>query len=291
MSHGRPRFSEARVAWICGFVLFLLAAKSIGDHFVSRMPITGNILYDFGVGPILLRGIVVRGVLQAPVQIGELWSIVTWLCLAGTAYLLVHLGRIALGFIRLSNNKAEERDLRPLFLLVLGFAFILALFVPGLPMLYERYYLMALLPVALLLLHSCDWVQKRLAVSVCWGLTASMFCFSIVALQDYMAWNIARWNAATVLQSEYQATPEQIDGGYEYNGWLTSGIFLEGKSSSDRRDYGPKGLWVVDDQYAISMLERENFELLDEVAYYSWLGFEERSILILRRVDSEESTR
>ena len=46
---------------------------------------------------------------------------------------------------------------------------------------------------------------------------------------------------------------------------------------------GPIGWWIVDDAYAVSFLPRDGYSEIGREGYFSWLGFEERQVLMLRR--------
>lgn len=282
----RPEMPNASHA--TGFALlfavgFWLLTRGQG----SRLPYFGNMLYDLGVGPITLRGIVQDGRLANPVRIDELWWVFTAVC--GIGAILMLRNTIAVGIREifvLRTGHAPARRTGGLFLIALASAYILVLIIPGMAVIYDRYLLMCILPIALLLVPKTNPGKRQ------WILGTSVFVmmlgFSVVTLQDYTAWNHARWNAWRVLESEYGATPESIDGGYEFHGWHTSGIFVTEATTPETREYGPKGGWVINDPYAISFVERENFVIVDTVPYYSWLGFEERDILILRRVREDE---
>jgi hypothetical protein len=110
--------------------------------------------------------------------------------------------------------------------------------------------------------------------------------FSACSVQDYLAWNRARWVAVDRLTDRYGADPLQIDGGYEYNGLHTSDVFMKRNNTSDFRNQGPLAWWVLDDTYAISFLPRAGYQELDRVTYFSALGMERRDLLILRKRDA-----
>lgn len=250
-----------------------------------QIPLIGNILYDTGVGPLTLRGIVVDGHLANPVSMGNLWWIPFGLGVLVAVYLVATLARqIIFGALVTDGSQPRhERDPRP-FLALLCCAYITVLIFPGMSVLYDRYFIMPLLPIALLVLCVS---RNRQATRLAWAAVAALYCFSLVGLQDYMAWNRARWEAWSVLEEQYDATPVTTDGGYEFLGWYTSAQFVTETTTPQTRSYGPKGGWLVDDQYAISFIRRDNFRILEHVPYFSWLGFEERSILILERNPEE----
>lgn len=284
----RSLFSSKRV-FFASFAAWLFLAYFVITPSLHRLPITGNMIYDLGVGPILLRGIVDDGVLQAPLRLGAWWWIPTILGLTGAVWLLREMIRVSISTFRKGEDEKESNapDAR-FFLFMLSSAYIGVLFIPGLEVLYDRYFIVALVPIGIFILLTPSNATSRAPLYTAWCVSALMYISSTVCLQDYMAWNRARWAAVDILEQKYGATPEDIDGGYEFNGWLTSDQYLQNKASSAARNYGPKGGWIVHDTYAISFRPRENFNAIDEVPYFSWLGFEERKILILERIAEDE---
>jgi hypothetical protein len=268
---------------------WLFLASLVITPNLHRLPFTGNMIYDFGVGPILLRGIVDNRVHHAPFKLGTLWWIPTLLGLTAALWLSWKMIRITSSTLKKSFPESESNTPDPrFFLFMLTAAYIGVLFIPGLEVLYDRYFIAALIPVGIFILLTITKATNPTRLKIAWSLCAFMYIASVVCLQDYMAWNRARWAAVELLEEKYAATPEDIDGGYEFNGWLTSDRFLKDKASSASRNYGPKGGWIVRDTYAVSFRPRENFNVIHEVPYFSWLGFEQRKILILQRFAEEK---
>jgi hypothetical protein len=249
------------------------------------MPYSNNMLYDFGVGPILLPGIVADGKLHTPVQIGHLWWPITIFGWCTAALLLVELmERAFLSCLHILVRGNQRLDAANLFLFLVGLALSLGFFLPGLDIIYDRYYVMSLLPVGLLFAQSVSRDFSSRFSKVALVSTFILISFSTICLQDYMAWNGARWDALATLRQAYAATPDEIDGGYEFNGLYNSAALID--DEDPRRYYGPKGGWVIDDRYAVSIRPRENFETIERVGYFSWLGMCYQDILIQRRIDN-----
>jgi len=276
--------------WLRFVVLILMAAWALDWHEGRHMPYIGNMLFDLGVGPMLLRGIVVGYKIEAPMQIGSLWWGITVLGLLGAAALV--LKKITSGYsvfktTRHPLSKIGIQEHQQLFVYLMAIASVLVLFNPGLPALYDRYFVMAVTPWCILGLRGIAW-EKKGRVAVAWFGAVCVYVFSLVCLQDYMAWNTTRWEALSVLEKKYEIAPEEIDGGYEFNGLYTSDYYFKDKTSSNRRVYGPKGWWVIEDTYAVSFVERKNFEVLETLYYHSWLGWATRPIYILHRTADDE---
>ncbi len=271
--------------WLRFAALFLVAAWALDWLQGHRMPYIGNMIYDLGVGPLLLRGIVVDYKIEAPVQIGAMWWGITVLGLLGGTALTLRILTSGIRSLKSSSHRLSAiavREHQQLFVLLLAVASVLVLFNPGLPALYDRYFVMAVTPWALAGLGSITWEKKRRRTMAWIGATC-IYLFSLVCLQDYMSWNTTRWEALHILDAKYDVAPEETDGGYEFNGWYTSDFYFKDKTSANQRVYGPKGWWVIEDNYAVSFVDRENFKVLETLHYTSWLGMASRPIYILRR--------
>jgi hypothetical protein len=272
---------------LSGLIIWL-GCQLITSKFL-HMPFLPNMLYDLGVGPITLRGIVIDGILATPIRLDGIWWLITAVGFFGSLVILKSFMSDGLVPALSTESESENRthEIR-LFLFMLAAAFISVQFFPGLAILYDRYTVMALGPVAVFMTSVANDNASANTKRVAWSIALCMYLFSVIALQDYMAWNRARWQATDRIQSEFNVGPEDIDGGYEFNGWHTSQVFLENSKSPYQVNYGPKGGWVIRDTYAVSFHPRENFEQIGAVQYYSWLGFEEREILILKRTTDDE---
>ena len=260
-----------------------------------RLPLMGNAIYDLGVGPMLLRGSVIDSEIPAPLRIGWGWWPITALCvLASALFILECLPAAFRAVIRRPEEGQDPEKGGPgagqdLFLFMWGLAMLLILAAPAIPVRFDRYFIIALVPWGILSLkYAKIGVKKRPTVAAVSAL-AVMYVFSVVCLQDYMAWNGARWRGLERLMTDHTATAEEIDGGYEFNGLLTSDRFAEDPASRGRRSFGPRGWWLVDDLYAVSLHPRDNFEEIGAEPYFTWLGLQTREVLLLRRTREPES--
>jgi len=257
-----------------------------------RLPLMGNSIYDLGVGPMLLRGSMIDSEIVAPVQIGwGLWIITGFCVLATTLFIFECLPYALRALARKREERAEDSESgsgQDLFLLLWGLAMLLILAAPAIPIRFDRYFITALVPWGILSMKYAKIGVKKGSTTAAVSALAILYVFSVVCLQDYMAWNSARWRGLERLMSEYGATPEEIDGGYEFNGLYTSDTFVE-DSEGGQRNFGPRGWWLVDDLYAVSLQPRENFGTIGTEPYFSWLGFRTRDVLLLRKTGDADS--
>ncbi len=274
-----------RSPWLAACLIgaILAAGLAVDPRPIPRLP---NMLRNLGVGPLLLSDvyhplhpwspyalnpavlwvITTASLLSAAICAGALWN----------ACVLRHWGQHAAPAIRVPQ-------VQRVFLLVLAALLLLAPCNPELHVYYDRYVLPAVFPVCLVT-ASCLPVPRKTRlfrpVAFAWAL---FFVFSLVCLQDYMAWNRARWSAIESLRTEWHAPDSEIDGGYEFNGMYTSDDFADREGSRSSLRPGTRGWWIVGARYTIGMRPDSGYEIIGRVPYFSWLGFTTRDILMLRQ--------
>ena len=111
---------------------------------------------------------------------------------------------------------------------------------------FDRYQL-ALLPAAILFLTPGQSLlyprRARLPALIFLGL---MGLFSLGATRDNLSWNRLRWNVLQTMLQEKNISPQQIDGGLEFNGWYNTAP--QGPFSFEYKSW-----WFVqEDQYVLS---------------------------------------
>jgi hypothetical protein len=253
----------------------------------GRMPLLNNVLRDLGVGPLTIEASGVRGRFWAPVSVGNWWWPVTLACGAFGAVLLLELWKGLVSTfspppLRTSAADAARHPSTPEFAFLATWT-ILAVAVSynsWVPVYFDRYLLAALPPLAILLCSVARPGTKTLPIAV--ALCAVFYAFSVVCLQDYLAWNTARWAAIGKLRSVYAVADEHIDGGYEFQLMYNGEEAMRRQGSTDYlRQTAPDVLFDV--RYKVAFNPVPGFETLERVPYFSWLGFETRDVLILRR--------
>ena len=103
-----------------------------------------------------------------------------------------------------------------------------------------------------------------------------MALYSIFGTHDYLSWNRARWRALSDLMASGKAKPEDIDGGFEFNGWYLY----------DPDFKPPKGKnfwWVHSDEFVVAFGELPGYRIAKEYHYSNWLPPTHRKVLMLRR--------
>jgi len=278
------RRSASRVALLLG--LSALIAWLIIPEWPHRLPNLGNLLLDLGVGPLLMPGMLDGDTIMAPLRMGAVpwWLITTFAIIGASALTALHFSAGVRVFtpavLRDPGRRAE------FFLALWSLGMLLVLIMPPVLARFDRYFVMAQVPAAIL---AARWIAARDLgpARASYVAAAAMYLFGVVCLQDYLAWNAARWKSFNALQHEHAASVEEINGGYEFNGWHHSDLFADESRRMQKKVFGPFGWWIRGDTYRVSMRETKRFQVIGREPYFSWLGFQRREMLILKRIEPE----
>lgn len=117
--------------------------------------------------------------------------------------------------------------------------------------------------------------RVRHAAAVAWLL--AVIALSSVATRDYFAWNRARWDAIRTAE-RMGATPDEIDGGFEYNG------FKRFESLPRAATPGKSWWWVKDDRYVVAFVPIPGYEEIAAFPVRHWLPRTPPVVRLLRRI-------
>jgi hypothetical protein len=231
----------------------------------TLMPISSNILIPQGLGPYSTQKF-------EPLP-SWFWSIVTILSLVGGVLLVSKMTASTMTLIekiRMANLNNE--DVIQIFFLVAVSAYALPIFLTGL---FDRY-LVPLVPFVLYLSTSGLRQEGRLrmvgkpAAAV---LVASTALFAVLGTRDYLMWHRVRWAALIELQRTVNI--QDIDGGFEFNGWFTNGTI-------DKKTV--KKILLNDDaEYRIGTSEWPGFTVIKKYEYFTLIFPKLRTFFVLRR--------
>lgn len=256
-----------------------------------RLPLLGNIMRNAGTGPLTLRDTYLMG-MPWPFQLEPpFWILLTALCLVSVGVFLADVvvplakqlfawrgGNVTQGAAAADG----DHFVGEIFLLVWSLGILLAPYHLVMAGTFDRYLLPAAPPLVVLCARSLRLATFKAAPVLLGILCLIVALPGLAAVQDYMAWNRARWQALDYLRVQLKAPPQIIDGGYEFNSAYTRHDVV--KLWGARTGYwGPKGFWVLDDIFAVSFNPRPRYRTIKVVPYYSWLGMEARSLLVLSR--------
>jgi hypothetical protein len=259
---------RARRVVICGALALSIAALTLG----WLPPYREQFMIDrAGIGPFTLYDAQPRGLVAFDRSPGIVWRITGVAAACGIAAL----GALALAttahFVSMRTRSSPER----LFL-----AFSIAGYVAPFAITdYFDRYLIYVVPL-LFALWALTWParsndgRRRRALAGLW-LLASL-ALGAMATHDYFAWNRARWDAIRYAES-LGATPETLDGGYEYNGdrRLANGMV--------ERTPGKSWWWVKDDRYVVAFGMVAGYEEVRAFPVARWLARSPSVVRLLRR--------
>ncbi len=244
------------------------------------MPITGNILVPQGIGPLLLRDAEILHLRNVPPLPSAFWIPVTLLSIYGMFELTARVAIYAMNTVSIRwLGRFGPGQAGVLF----GATAILAYYAPLmlLPAFFDRYNL-PVLPIALFFLANVSAAGSinRCSISASSILCLLMATFSVLGAHDYMAWNRARWTAIADLQNAGIATPANLDGGLEYNGYFSY------QPSGEK--HGDKSWWWIDkDDYQITFGSIAGMKVFKTYPYETLLPPATRTLQVLTAVSDQ----
>ena len=255
-----------------------------------RMPLLPNVLYDLGLGPATLRDTYILRLPSLPTAGKISCFVVTFLGFVG-AVVLVEATLLAIGKTRkFLPIPAGKRELL-VILLASGLIYLVPISILTLTgmatgMVFDRYvlFLVPLGIVILFLLVSDVGPAKAGSLTMPLAVASLILygAFSIAGTHDYLSWNSARWQALNNLETEEPVRPDDIDGGFEFNGWYLY-------DSNYRASPGKSWWWVARDDFMIAFGPVPGFTEMKRYHFQRWLPPGEGSILILRRTQASSA--
>ncbi len=220
----------------------------------------GNIFFNLGLGPKLLKD----GQWGGHIEMRLPDAYFLWIKIAAV------IGAVSLLLSLRKSREATERHLLArnfsLWVSTLYLIFICSNWF------FMDRHLLPFMAFALLAMAKSAERWSKIGV-VLFGIIA---LFSIVATHDYLAWNRARWQAIGQLTRQ-GATPAQMDGGFEFNGW-------HGAAGPSPRTLGLTSWWFVrDDEWVVSFDSIWGYDTVALFPYQRWLPPTQDAILASRR--------
>ncbi|MEM2956637.1 MAG: glycosyltransferase family 39 protein [Candidatus Pacearchaeota archaeon] len=182
----------------------------------------------------------------------------------------------------------RKRERSPtIFVYFIGLSYFISLAI--LPGVFDRY-ILPLIPIILvLLLSSIERVRELPFFSAILGIILVIFAiFSVVGTYDFLNYNRTLWTALNKL-IESGISPEDIDGGSEFNCWFLYDYCLKKFGNIDPIYPGNKNITqrmcVVNNDYVISLSELPGYFILDKLKYFSHMGNTYIDIYVLKKVN------
>ena len=277
---GRKRLAELCRSPLLTSMTLVFAVVAAYALRYRRMPLLPNVLYDFGLGPATLRDTYVLMLPSLPTAGKSFWSVVTFLGFLG-AVILVQASLVAIAkALKLLPLLAEKRA-SLVMLLAGGLIYVVPV---ALLAFYNRTfdrYLLFLVPlgIAIIILLVRDFGPGNAGYPTRLLAAAGLVlygAFAIAGTHDYLSWNRARWQALNHLVREQRVSTDDIDGGYEFNGWYLY-------DSKYRETPEKSGWWVLGNDFMVTFGPVPQFTELRRYPFRRWLPPGEGDILILRR--------
>jgi len=257
--------------------VFVMGICILRNRFI---PLCGNILYDFGLGPLTLRDTNVMELDHLPKIPRILWMILTGAGAAGGAALLYCVLSSVIQRCQTSGSDSFKKwDWLSVFILSLSLLYFLPV---GIVDIFFDRYLLFLLPLIMMMAlrkGSSNGTGRHTPAHLLSISTIIVFgLFSMGATHDYLSWNRARWKALHYLTEDLGIPRKKIDGGFEFNGF-----YLFDDTYPFSKKYGV--LWLGrQDDYVISFGPSKGYEMMKRFPYQRWILWERGYILILKKI-------
>lgn len=231
------------------------------------LPFVGNIFYHLGVGPIIMNGFNT----DEPTKLSLLASVI-WILLnlAGGISFFVSSYYIL--------NKIKQNVSEKSYLINYFYSGLILFYLIPLCFNYANdRYLLILFPFYFIAYcHSVDTISPKLFyVSL-----VPLFYFSIALNYNYIQINKARQTAETHLLQELKIKPEEIDGGFEFNG-----RYLSQQHVNYNPHHTGQWWWVHDNKFVISPRQLNGYSVESEYKVNNLPPIQINSIFVLRRVN------
>lgn len=276
---GNVTLRSIRISLVAFAVLFFGIILWTGNI----LPSLPNVLTKFGLGPLTLRDtyIVYLNNRIAPQILTIFWNAIT---ISAVAALTAVIYFVSVGFFQIFFKRGKIKSSAQtwefsFFIVMVAVYFLILVFIAGTTLIFDRY-LLLFLPLVILLILNVKleflWPVPRRGVVLSRVLIALFAGFSIASTHDYLEWNRARWKVLHNLIDVSKVHANQIDGGYEFNGWYLYDAKYKQKP-------GKSWWWVEDDQYIVTSGPLPGYTELRRYTFNRWLLPGEGSILVLHK--------
>lgn len=271
---------QEKLILLSSFFIVVVMGSRLLNLTNRTMPLLGNILASFGLGPLTLRDTYILKLNYPPIPlvIKISWILLTIIAILATVLLVYYLVLATLKIFDRTQDPNNRQNKWLIIFIISGLFSYLSLVVLSGP--FDRY-LLPLLPLSMIaiLLSTKDVIKKNLDNKITSLAVIILLIYgglTIGATHDYLAWNRSRWQALNDLMEESRILPNNIDGGYEFNGWYL--YDFKYKRSRDKSYW-----WVDNDDYIISFGPLDGYEAVKQYPVRRLLFFGPRDIFVLHR--------
>ncbi len=209
-----------------------------------------NVIYNIGIGPVLLKDIYILGVPRTWALTPVMFYILAWWTVICVGALAAMIFNFVTKTFRMVNSEEQDTD---------GFVSALTLISAGLYAviisltdLHDRY----IIPLCVLMViwlcssagaSSLRNISTRLTLTACTPLLL-MAVFSVAATRDFMEIRRTVESANHFVVTDLKVKPCEFDGGFEFNGYHCYNV-------NHRVKDGHSWWWVNDENYVVTLGE------------------------------------
>ncbi len=239
----------------------------------------GNVLYNFGLGPKLLKDAEILKENYDFILNSFALNSIRAFCFVAAFLLFYFCFCFIINLIKQSNRSSFSNDDAFSAFSFLNLIFLFGTFIIP-PFFFDRYLIQLMLPVMIILIPYFYTIKinlKNAYFSI--AILLLIAYFSIAATHDYLAWNRARWQGLHYLMDDLKVSPNQIDGGFEFNGWYQTEN-LKGENDPS------KSWWFVDkDNFILSFGPIEGYEIINKHPYLKYVTFTTGYVYVLKKIN------
>jgi len=245
------------------------------------MPLSKNIINAAGIGPFTLYDTFILGLPSVPVIPSSLWLMVTAASLLGGTFLVIAMGISTISLLpKLWSRRMNDNQAVTTFLFLDATIYMIPLLIAGY---FDRYLIPPLLFIAASIasLSAQSTTQSPRIGKWLIHLVASMLIglFVVIAVcgtRDYLTWNRVRWVALNDLMESKRARPEDINGGFEFNGLYL--YDLQHKKKIKRSLW-----WDMRDSFIIAFGPVPGYSVIKKYGYRQWMPPHDGFIVVLEK--------
>ncbi|MFK7784330.1 MAG: glycosyltransferase family 39 protein [Crocinitomicaceae bacterium] len=244
----------------------------------NRFP-QGPILGNFELGPRLTKDVTLFSQNTAQPISGVIWGLLKCLSIFSISVLIIRTYSLFERDQEKSSTILDKVREHPFVCMIIVLFLFQCTYVVINPNFFDRYVLPMMFSGLILLaflIKDVRLVHQKISV----GITALFLIVSTLLVRDLFSWHRARQNCTNYLQFEMDISPSDIDGGFEYNGYLSVyGINPNPIKTTD------KSWWFVNnDDYLITCGEFEGYERIRAVSANQLISTSSDSVYILRKI-------
>ncbi len=235
-----------------------------------------NTIYNFGIGPLLLKDIYLLGVQRTVSLPKPVFFLLAFLALLFAAALVFFASRSIKQLLATRKDKQNAPDFTSACALICAFVYLGVILLTGF---HDRY----LIPVSTLLIV---WFTKQITITntnptlrqTIFSATLLLFLAgtSVFGLKDFMSAKRSLFQAQSYILHDMKINPCEIDGGFEFNGYFCSDI---NTVNYENKKYS--WWWVNKEKYLITLGPLSNYQIVKKFPFSRYIG-NDGSICILQ---------